>query len=181
MAEILKHAVPGAEVTASLDQVRATRRPGRRRDVRRQHREAVAALNAELELGLTDTESAAVPVRSTAVDSGHFGYMFFAAGTLTIDGGTVVRVPTVDASTFYELGIVSNTVRPAVNNGAIVKLNSGSTWTVTGTSYLTSLTVAADAAVKAPRGKTVTLTVDGTPTALTPGTARTGALTLTVA
>ncbi|MGW7258779.1 hypothetical protein [Streptomyces sp. NPDC054834] len=267
-------------------------------------REAVAALNTELEIGLTDTELAAVPVRSTAVDSGHFGYMFFGAGTLTIDGGTVVdseratflnkgqqtaitvdgsqgarlnprdgiilqmielddpgpvnvngkmmnvgvyteptddpakdssfdvtaahgsdgaatfssielkgdfyngmrkgknmvltfedsavegvisasrarhRVSTIDASTFYELGIVTNTVQPAVNNGAIVKLNSGSTWTVTGTSYLTSLTIAADAAVKAPRGKTVTLTVDGTPTALTPGTTRTGALTLTVA
>ncbi|MFF4658815.1 hypothetical protein [Streptomyces sp. NPDC001381] len=59
-------------------------------------------------------------------------------------------------------------------------LDSGSTWTVTGTSYLTSLTLADDAAVKAPRGRTVTLTVDGTVTALTPGSTYTGALTLTV-
>ncbi|MGW1783313.1 hypothetical protein ACWCQQ_29885 [Streptomyces sp. NPDC002143] len=267
-------------------------------------RAAVAALNAELELGLTKAELAALPVRNTVVNSGHFGYMFFGAGTLTLDGGTVInseratflnkgqqtaitvdgsggarldprdgvilqmielddpgpvnvdgkmmnvgvytepttdptrnasfdvtaahtadgaaaftdidlvgdfyngmrngknmvltfagstvkgvisatktrhRVASIDASTFYELGIVTNTVRPAVNNGAIVRLESGSVWTVTGTSYLTSLTLAADAAVRAPRGKAVTLTVDGTPTALTPGTTCTGALTLTVA
>ncbi|WP_460061549.1 hypothetical protein [Streptomyces sp. YKOK-I1] len=267
-------------------------------------RDAVAALNTELELGLSAAELKALPVRNTVVNSGHFGYMFFGAGTLTLDGGTVInseratflnkgqqtaitvdgskgarlnpadgvilqmielddpgpvnvngkmmnvgvytepttdpakdssfdvtavhssdgaatftdiklkgdfyngmrkgknmvltfdgatlegvisatrtkhRVASIDASTFYELGIVTNTVQAAVNNGAIVTLAGGSTWTVTGTSYLTSLTLAADAAVKAPRGKAVTLTVDGTVTAITPGSTYTGALTLTVA
>lgn len=91
------------------------------------------------------------------------------------------RVSTIDASTFYELGIVTNTVQPAVNNGVVVSLGSGSTWTVTGTSYVTSLAIAADAAVKAPRGKTLTVTVDGTATAVTPGRTYTGAITLTVA
>jgi hypothetical protein len=62
-----------------------------------------------------------------------------------------------------------------------VQLNSGSTWTVTGTSYLTRLALAADATVRAPGGKIVTLTVDGTVTAVTPGQTYTGALTLTVA
>ncbi|MFI8228685.1 hypothetical protein ACIGDI_07640 [Streptomyces sp. NPDC085900] len=266
--------------------------------------EAVAALDTELELGLGEAESASIPARNTVVNSGHFGYMFFGAGTLTLDGGTVVnseratflnkgqqtaitvdgsrgarlnprdgiilqmielddpgpvavdgkmmnigvyteptddptkdasfdvtavhtadsaaaftsialrgdfyngmrkgknmvltfenstlegvisatrtrhRVPSIDAATFYELGIVTNTVQAAVNNGAIVQLNSGSTWTVTGTSHLTSLTLAADAAVRAPRGKRVTLTVDGKETALTPGAGYTGALVLTVA
>ena len=266
--------------------------------------EAVAALDTELELGLGEAESASIPARSTVVNSGHFGYMFFGAGTLTLDGGTVVnseratflnkgqqtaitvdgsrgarldprdgiilqmielddpgpvavdgkmmnvgvyteptddptkddsfdvtavhtadsaatftsialrgdfyngmrkgknmvltfedstlegvisatrtrhRVSTIDAATFYELGIVTNTVQAAVNNGAIVRLNSGSTWTVTGTSHLTSLTLAADAAVRAPRGKRVTLTVDGKETALTPGAGYTGDLVLTVA
>ncbi|MGW2515577.1 hypothetical protein ACWC09_00810 [Streptomyces sp. NPDC001617] len=265
---------------------------------------AVAALNTELELGLTDAELAAIAPRSTVVDSGHFGYMFFGAGTLTLDGGTVInseratflnkgqqttidvdgskgarlnprdgiilqmielddpgpvnvngkmmnvgvyteptadptkdssfdvtavhtadgaatftsialrgdfyngmrkgknmvltfegstlegvisstkakhRVSSIDSSTFYELGIVTNTAQAAVNNGAIVKLNSGSTWTVTGTSYLTSLSLASDAAVKAPRGKKVTLTVDGTQTDITAGKIYTGALVLTVA
>ncbi|NUO40772.1 MAG: hypothetical protein HOV82_01920 [Streptomyces sp.] len=267
-------------------------------------RAAVAALNDELELGLSSAELKSVPVTNTVVNSGHFGYMFFGAGTLTLDGGTVVnseratflnkgqqtaitvdgsegarlnpadgiilqmielddpgpvmtdgkmlntgvytepttdpttdttfdvttahstdgaaaftsiklkgdfyngmrkgknmvltfedttvegvisatrtkhRVPTIDASTFYELGIVTNTVQPAVNNGVVVSLGSGSTWTVTGTSYVTALTVAADAAVKAPRGKSLTVTVDGTATTVTPGRTYTGAITLTVA
>ncbi|MFJ9562281.1 hypothetical protein ACIRQQ_19795 [Streptomyces fuscichromogenes] len=267
-------------------------------------REAVAALNTELELGLSNAELRGIPERSTVVDSGHFGYMFFGAGQLTLDGGTVInseratflnkgqqttisvdgskgarlnprdgiilqmielddpgpvpvngkmmnigvytepttdptknssfdvtavhstdgaatfssialkgdfyngmrngknmvltfegsrvegvisatkakhRVSSIDSSTFYELGIVTNTVQAAVNNGVVVKLDSGSTWTVTGTSYLTSLTLAADAAVRAPRGRTVKLTVDGTETAITAGSTYTGALTLTVA
>ncbi|MBE8470322.1 hypothetical protein [Streptomyces justiciae] len=267
-------------------------------------RAAVAALNTELELGLTDTELKALPVRNTVVNSGHFGYMFFGAGTLTLDGGTVInseratflnkgqqtaitvdgsqgarlnprdgiilqmielddpgpvnvdgkmlntgvyteptgdptkdatfdvttahttdgaatftsiklkgdfyngmrkgknmvltfedatvegvisatqakhRVSTIDASTFYELGIVTNTVQAAVNNGVVVSLGSGSSWTVTGTSYVTSLALADDAAVKAPRGKTLTVTVDGTETTVTPGQSYTGAITLTVA
>ncbi|MCH5671885.1 hypothetical protein [Streptomyces gilvus] len=266
--------------------------------------EAVAALNTELELGLTARELADIPARSTVVNSGHFGYMFFGAGTLTLDGGTVVnseratflnkgqqttisvdgskgarlnprdgvilqmielddpgpvnvngkmmnvgvyteptgdpvkdssfdttavhstdgaatftsialkgdfyngmrtgrnmvltfedatvegvisatrarhRVSSIDASTFYELGIVTNTPQAAVNNGAVVRLEGGSTWTVTGTSYLTALTIASDAAVRAPRGRTVTLTVDGTRKALNAGTSYTGALVLTVA
>jgi hypothetical protein len=266
--------------------------------------EAVAALNTELELGLTARELAGIAARSTVVNSGHFGYMFFGTGTLTLDGGTVVnseratflnkgqqttisvdgskgarlnprdgvilqmielddpgpvnvngrmmnvgvyteptgdpvkdssfdttavhstdgsatftsialkgdfyngvrtgrnmvltfqdatvegvisatrawhRVPSIDASTLYELGIVTNTPQAAVDNGAVVRLEGGSTWTVTGTSYLTSLTIASDAAVRAPRDRTVTLTVDGTRKALTPGTSCTGALVLTVA
>ncbi|MFD8719314.1 hypothetical protein ACFV2H_15240 [Streptomyces sp. NPDC059629] len=267
-------------------------------------RDAVAALNTELSLGLSDAELKSIPERNTVVNSGHFGYMFFGAGQLTLDGGTVInseratflnkgqqttikvdgskgarlnprdgiilqmielddpgpvpvngkmmnvgvytepatdptknssfdvtavhsndgaatfssirlkgdfyngmrngknmvltfegssvegvisatkakhRVSSIDSSTFYELGIVTNTVQAAVNNGVVVQLNSGSTWTVTGTSHLTSLTVAADAAVKAPRGRTVKLAVDGTETAITAGSTYTGALTLTVA
>lgn len=267
-------------------------------------RDAVAALNTELELGLSNAELAALPVRNTVVDSGHFGYMFFGAGTLTLDGGTVInseratflnkgqqtaitvdgsdgarlnprdgvilqmielddpgpvnvdgkmmnvgvyteptgaptkdstfdvttahtadgaatfssialkgdfyngmrkgknmvltfedstvegvisaskaahRVSTIDSSNFYELGIVNNTAQAAVNNGVVVRLNSGSAWTVTGTSYLTALTLAADATVRAPRGRSVTLTVDGTATEPTPGQTYTGAITLTLA
>ncbi|KOU69052.1 hypothetical protein ADK57_13495 [Streptomyces sp. MMG1533] len=266
-------------------------------------RKKLAALNAKLELGLTDAELAATPVRSTVVNSGHFGYMFFGAGTLTLDGGTVVnseratflnkgqqtaitvdgsrgarlnprdgiilqmielddpgpvnvdgkmmntgvyteptddptkdpsfdvttahttdgaatftsialkgdfhngvrtgrnmvltfedatvegvltasrarhRVATIDSSNFQELGIVTNTPQPAVNNGVIVRLNSGSTWTVTGTSYLTSLTLAADATLRAPHGTSVTMTVDATATAIEPGRTYTGAITLAV-
>jgi hypothetical protein len=266
-------------------------------------REAVAALNSELELGLSNAELAAIPVQSTQVDSGHFGYMFFGAGTLKLDGGTVINsekstflnkgqqttitvdgsqgarlnprdgiilqmielddpgpvnvngkmmnvgvyteptddpakdstfdttavhtadgaatftsialkgdfyngmrkgknmvlafedstvqgvisatkakhhVSTIDSSNFYDLGDVTNTVQAAVNNGVIVQLNSGSTWTVTGTSYLTGLTVASDAAVEAPRGKSVTMTVDGTETTIAASGSYSGAIVLTI-
>ncbi|WP_043662504.1 hypothetical protein [Streptomyces xylophagus] len=91
------------------------------------------------------------------------------------------RVSTITVTEYREISEVTNTPAPAVNNGVIVTLGAGSTWTVTSTSYLSTLTLAADAKVRAPHGKTVTLTVDGTTTALTPGTTYTGALTLTVA
>jgi hypothetical protein len=90
------------------------------------------------------------------------------------------RVSTIDSSNFYELGQVTNTVRPAVNNGVIVQLNSGSTWTVTGTSHLTRLTVATDAALRAANGKAVTMTVDGTQGAIEAGGDYSGAIVLTV-
>ncbi len=48
-------------------------------------------------------------------------------------------------------------------------------------SYPTRHALVADATVKAPRGRRVTLTVDGTATAITPGKTCTGACTLTVA
>jgi len=43
------------------------------------------------------------------------------------------HVSTIDVSTFYELGEVTNTKQEAVNNGVIVQLGAGSAWTVTGT------------------------------------------------
>ncbi|WP_199854597.1 hypothetical protein [Streptomyces dioscori] len=91
------------------------------------------------------------------------------------------RVPTLTIAEYREISEVTNTVSPVVNNGVVVTLGSGSSWTVTGTSHLSALTLAADATVRAPRGKAVTLTVDGTPTAIEAGHSYTGALTLTVA
>jgi len=49
-----------------------------------------------------------------------------------------------------------------------------------GTSYLSSLTIGSAAAVAAPAGKTVTMTVNGTPTAITPGNTYSGNIKLTV-
>ncbi|KOV64126.1 hypothetical protein [Streptomyces sp. MMG1121] len=43
------------------------------------------------------------------------------------------RVSSIDGSACYELGIATSTVRPAVGNGALVRLG-GSVRTVTGTS-----------------------------------------------
>ncbi|MFC7260610.1 hypothetical protein [Streptomyces lutosisoli] len=90
-------------------------------------------------------------------------------------------VATITSAEWQQINHVTNTPTPAINNGVIVKLGAGSVWTVTGTSYLTKLVVDADASVLAPPGKSLTLTVDGTDTTLTPGTTYTGALTLTVA
>jgi len=56
---------------------------------------------------------------------------------------------------------ITDTACPAVNNGVIVNLTNGSTWTVTGTSYLTSLTIAEGSTVTAPEGSKVTMTVNG--------------------
>ncbi|MHC3473583.1 hypothetical protein ACYF6T_33505 [Streptomyces sp. 7R007] len=277
-------------------------------------REAVAALNDSLELGLTKAELRSLPVKSTTIDAGRFMVLWYAAGSVTIDGGTQVntgettfmckavaasltvdgsqgarlnpgngvifqlmdtdrpssvsvsgkpwktemigtyteptgspakssswvttsaqttdakasftdidlrgdfynsvrgggnaglqgqnlvldftrstvqgvisattakhRVSTITVNEYREISEVTNTPSAVVNNGVVVNLGSASTWTVTATSYLSTLTLAADAAVKAPRGKKVTLTVDGTATEIKPGTTYTGALTLTVA
>ncbi|MCX4765148.1 hypothetical protein OG562_30075 [Streptomyces sp. NBC_01275] len=89
-------------------------------------------------------------------------------------------VSTITSAEYREISEVTNTASAVVNNGVLLTLGAGSTWTVTGTSYLSALTLAADAAVTAPSGKTVTLTVNGTATTIQPGTAYTGALTLTI-
>ncbi|MFF3914078.1 hypothetical protein ACFYZB_11420 [Streptomyces sp. NPDC001852] len=48
-------------------------------------------------------------------------------------------------------------------------------------SYLTRLALDGDSAVRAPAGRSVTMTVDGTAATVTSGTTHTGAITLTVA
>ncbi|MFC7264372.1 hypothetical protein [Streptomyces lutosisoli] len=110
---------------------------------------------------------------------------------LTFDGSTVEgvisasaakhSVSTITSAEYLQIGEVTNTAQAVVNNGVIVTLKNGADWTVTGTSYLSALTIASDASVTAPSGKTVTLTVGGTTTTITPGKSYTGALTLTVA
>jgi hypothetical protein len=87
----------------------------------------------------------------------------------------------IDSSNWYELGHVSNTAQAAVNNGVIVALTGGSDWTVTGTSYLTALSLDATSSVTGPRGRKVSMTVDGTATAITADASYTGGLVLTVA
>lgn len=110
---------------------------------------------------------------------------------LTFDGSTVCgvisassaahRQSTITSADYRLLGVVTNTVQAAVNNGVVVSLDNGSKWTVTGTSHLTKLVVGSKAAVLAPKGRKVSLTVDGTATAIKAGSTYTGALVLTVA
>src|ERR1019366_10169166 len=57
---------------------------------------------------------------------------------------------------------VKNTFGPTANKyGLKVSLDGNSRWVVDKTSYLTSLTVAQGATISAPKGFSVTLTVDG--------------------
>ncbi len=78
-----------------------------------------------------------------------------------------------------ELGNVGCLPAPVVCNGVIVTLLAGTSWTVTGTSYLSSLTIGEGASVEAAPGCTLMLTVDGTETPLAAGT-YTGNVVLTV-
>lgn len=71
------------------------------------------------------------------------------------------------------LGGLSNTAAPTVNNGVWVKLESGSTWTPVGKSYLTRLEVSADSKICG------TVTVDGAEVAVEAGKVYTGAIVVT--
>jgi len=86
----------------------------------------------------------------------------------------------IDSSEYRQMGEVTNTPSEVVNNGVIVDLEGASRWTVTGTSYLSNLTVGSGAKVTAPKGESVTMTVDGVATAIVPGTTYTGQITLSV-
>ncbi|TDU03141.1 hypothetical protein EDD99_1558 [Streptomyces sp. 846.5] len=88
------------------------------------------------------------------------------------------HIDTIGADQYLQLGEVTNTTAAGVNNGVIVTLATGSRWTVTGTSYLTRLTLAADATVTGPRGRKVTMTVDGVTTAITAGSSYSGAIVI---
>jgi hypothetical protein len=93
----------------------------------------------------------------------------------------VHHVSPIDASLYRELGRVINTPAPAINNGVLVALVGKSAWMVGGTCYLTSLAVGAEAAVTAPAGHHVVMTVGGVATPIVPGHAPyTGAIVLTV-
>jgi hypothetical protein len=107
----------------------------------------------------------------------------FTAGRVTgVISATLAEhfADTIDSSNWWELGAVANTPQAAINNGVIVSLAGGSRWTVTGTSYLTSLTLDAASVVTAPPGRQVTMTVDGTATAIAPGGSYSGAIVLTL-
>jgi len=78
-------------------------------------------------------------------------------------------VAIIDAVNSKELNAVTQTAREPVNNGVIVSFDKDSVWTVAGTSYLTSLTIADGAKITAPKGYSVTMTVDGAAKAIKTG------------
>ena len=100
-------------------------------------------------------------------------------GTITATLATH-SVDTITSANWWELGKVSNVAQPVINNGVIVSLTGGSRWTVTGTSYLSALSLDATSSVSGPDRKPVTMTVDGAATEIKPGGSYTGAIVLTV-
>ena len=68
-----------------------------------------------------------------------------------------------------ELSNITQTAAETVNNGVIVSLDKDSEWVVTGTSYITSLTIEKGAEVRAPEGKGLTMLVDGKKTRISAG------------
>jgi hypothetical protein len=76
--------------------------------------------------------------------------------------------PVITSLDYKLLGEVTNKPGPSVNNGLLLTLNA-STWTVTGTSYLTGLTLGEGARIKAPAGNKFSMTVNGVPTPIQPG------------
>ncbi len=60
-----------------------------------------------------------------------------------------------------EMSNVRQWAQESVNNGVCVTLDKNSVWTVTGDCYLTALTLAEGAALAAPAGKTLKMTIGG--------------------
>lgn len=87
-------------------------------------------------------------------------------------------IDTITGEDYRQLGEVTNTPSASINNGVIVSLVQ-STWTITGTCYLTSLTVGDGSKIEASKGSTVAMTVDGRPVPLQQGIYK-GQIVLTV-
>jgi hypothetical protein len=89
-----------------------------------------------------------------------------AAPTTTTAGSgtTTTTLPpavTITAADYRSLGEVINTPAEAVNNGVVVVLMNASVWTVTGTSYITSLTIGEGCSVTVRDGQKLTVKIDG--------------------
>lgn len=78
-------------------------------------------------------------------------------------------VSTISGENRREIYQVYDTPCPVVNNGVIVTLKNGSTWTVTGKSYLSALHVEEGSTIRPPDGCPVKLVVNGEEIPYAPG------------
>jgi hypothetical protein len=81
--------------------------------------------------------------------------------------------------TLVAVGIALILMMPLAGCGTKKSLEAGSTWEIAETTSLAGLTIAEGAAIKAPEGNNVTLSVDGVGTAIKPGEHK-GKIVLTV-
>lgn len=73
------------------------------------------------------------------------------------------NVEKISRENLIELGQVTNTPAPVVNNGAIVRLLDGTVWTVTGDCFLSALHIDDSAVLQGANGRALSLTVNGEP------------------
>lgn len=75
----------------------------------------------------------------------------------------------INSANRTELGNITQKAAPTINNGMIVKIDTNSTWYVTGTSYITSLEIGEHGLIRGFDNKKVVMTVDGVKTEIAPG------------
>lgn len=78
-------------------------------------------------------------------------------------------VATITEDNWFDISNITQTAAAPVNNGVILSLDSKSSWTVTGTSWLTRLIVEDGAEVKGIDGRKISMTVNGTETNIAAG------------
>jgi hypothetical protein len=134
-------------------------------------------------VGGTSTTVAGTPVESTTTTTLAPGTELASVSKnlcLTFDNCKIIGMitastalhskPSITAADYKLLGGVMNTPAAAVNNGVVVAIMNQSVWTVTATSYLTSLTIGKSSSVVAPEGKKLTMKVNGKAKKITSGT-----------
>jgi hypothetical protein len=91
-------------------------------------------------------------------------------GAISIANQAPVSGVAPDADTYKLIGDVVNTLGPSsTSNGLQLSLGKATTWTVTRTSYLSSLTLAPGAKLNAPTGTMLSLVVNGVATPIKAG------------
>ena len=98
----------------------------------------------------------------------------FKSATIAGALSTAIAAPSTGAEptaeTYYLIGAVTNTLQPTADKGGLdISLDSRSRWSVTKSCYLTRLTLAPGATIAGPDGAKATMTVDGKPVAIAPG------------
>ncbi|MFJ9566761.1 hypothetical protein ACIRQQ_42840 [Streptomyces fuscichromogenes] len=99
--------------------------------------DAVSALNDSLDIGLTSAELSALPEQSTTIDAGRFMVMWYAAGSVAIDGGTQVTT----GETTFMCKAVAGTVTVDGSDGATITSGNGVLFQLMDTDRPSSVTV----------------------------------------
>ncbi|MFT4211085.1 MAG: hypothetical protein QM626_04360 [Microbacterium sp.] len=100
-------------------------------------------------------------------------------GLITSSSTSHRGITTITRADWDQVSVVDNVASAPINNGVILTLD-GSTWEVTGTSYLTSLTTDDESAIEGADGRGVSITVDGVETAIEPGVTYTGEIVVSL-